>query len=167
MRLISTCFLLAFFAPLAHAAVVVLSNATGEPVNCKVTLGADEPFAVQLAVGESKPITCGRTLEVSFAAADGPKRLKLDPYTCYLFVSKKKAGLELMAIDLAGKSPGDKDVPHAIPQVKPLKVRVKLLVDDAERRTRPVWSAALKKRLGEASEIMLRQAGVSFVPLPE
>jgi hypothetical protein len=107
-------------------------------------------------------MTCGRTIEVEFDAADGPKRLKLDPWSAYMFISKKKIGLDLLAIDLVGKSPGDRDVPKTIPQVKPLKVKVKLLVDDSERRTQPVWSAALKKRLGEASEIMLRQTGVSF-----
>lgn len=145
-----------------EAAVVVLCNYTGEAIKCKVTVGDADPVEVQLAVGESKPVTCGRNITLTFTNKEGEQYMKLEPYTAYLFQEHKKAGIEFKTAGLVGNSIGVRDIPVRAPVVKPIKITVKLLVDDAERRTKPVWSASLKKRLAEASEIMTRQAGVSF-----
>lgn len=143
------------------AATLVLSNATGETVKCEIHLG-DTTLPIELAVGESRPITCARGAEITFAANDGAKRLRLDAYTPYLFVSKKKTGLELMTIELVGKSPGEKDIPTTIPSLKPLRIPVKLLVDDADPRTKAVWTATLQKRFEQARDIVKAQTGVEF-----
>ncbi len=149
-------------ASTAEAATFVLSNATGDPVDCQVTLSGGAPFAVNLAVGESRAINCGRTIVVSYAAGNGPQNLSLQPYMAYLFVTKPKKGLELMTADLLGKSPGDKDVPLEVPAIKRVKIPVKVLVDDSDRRTKTVWAATLRKRFDEANAIMKAQAGVVF-----
>lgn len=153
---------LTMFASPLPAAVVVLCNATGAQRECEVTVGEQPPRKIVLNVGESRPIQCGKSVTIAYTDQEGPKALRLEPYNAYWFVEKPKIGWELMTIQLAGKAPSDRDVPDAIPDARPLRIPVKLMVDETERRTRQVWSRVLKKRLEAASEIMQREAGVVF-----
>jgi hypothetical protein len=106
-------------------------------------------------------VACGRTITLGFTNASGPQRLALEPWMAYQF-GEKEGVVELRAIGLAGNSPGVADVPERVEAVKPLTVPLKLLVDDADRRTKANWSAALAKRLGKANAVLSRAASVTF-----
>ncbi|CAN5369614.1 hypothetical protein BH11PLA2_BH11PLA2_23860 [soil metagenome] len=162
MRSFAAVVLVCLASQFAEAAVVVLANSTQEPLTVSVTLGSAAPQNVTIAVGESKPMHCGKVIQVTFKNEEGLHTLKLDPWMAYMFITKKKIGTDLLAIDLAGKSPGDADIPDVVPAAKTLRVPVKMLVDDADRRTKFIWSAALKKRLAAANEVTLGAAGVTF-----
>jgi hypothetical protein len=143
-------------------AVVVLHNATAAPIECTVTVGSSAPAKLTIAVGEARPIECGRTVSVSFLRGTEARSLSLEPWMAYLFITKKQIGTDLIAIALEGKSPGIADVPETLPVRKPLKIPVKLVVDDADRRAKAIWTDVLSKRLSAASAVMTETANVAF-----
>src|SRR4051794_15222927 len=70
---------------------------------------------------------------------------------------------ELHGGEHAGKSVALDDVPEGGPAAgAPLKIPVRLLTDDADRRTRPVWEAALRKRFDEAAKVVAAHAPIRF-----
>jgi hypothetical protein len=144
------------------AAVVVLANATDGPVRFTLSTAKQQPSAHELAPGESRPFVCGRHADVKYARDGKPADLRLDAYGAYVFAAKK--GLtELIGIDLAGKPVPLADVPEDAPAAAaPLKVPVKLFVDDADRRARRVWEAAVRKRLEQANGVMAAHCPITF-----
>jgi hypothetical protein len=131
------------------AAVVVLSNATGDPVAFRLDGGRT------LDPGETRPFPCGAAADVTLA--DGTV-LRLEPYAAYVFV-RQKGKTELHGIELPGKAP---PAAAAAPAGPPPKVTVKLLVDDAERRTRRVWEPAIRGRFERAAAVVTEHTGVRF-----
>jgi hypothetical protein len=144
------------------AAVVVLCNHTTKPVAITVTVGTAAPVAMTLAVRQTVPITCGKTVEVAFSNAEGPQRRPLEPWAAYLFQEKEKEGLDLRGIILPGKGPGHDDVPAEVAASKTLVIPVKVLVDDADRRTRLAWGPAMKARFDKANAVLEKAANVRF-----
>lgn len=144
------------------AAVVVLANATADPVRVTVTHPGRQPVAYQLASADVLPVTCGRYTDVAFDRAGKPARLRLDAYSAYVFVSRKGV-TDLYGIELAGKPVPLDDVPVEPPApAEPLKVSVKLLADDADRRTRAAWERVVRARFGEAARVVAAHCPVKF-----
>jgi hypothetical protein len=153
-----------FLAPPANlpAAVVVLANATEGPVRFTFSTSKQQPAAHELAPGESRPFVCGKHADVKYARDGKPADLRLDAYGAYVFAAKKGAS-ELIGIDLAGKPIPLDDVPDDAPAAATtLTVPVKLFVDDADRRARRVWEAAVRKRLEQANGVMAAHCPVTF-----
>jgi len=143
------------------AAVFVLANATADPVKITVIHPGREPVSAELGSGEVRPFHCGRRADVEFDRGGKPTVLRLDAYAAYVFVTKKGV-TELLGIDTAGKPVPLDDVPAAPPAATGLNVTVKLLVDDADRRTRRAWEPAVRKRFAAAAEVLAAHCPVTF-----
>jgi hypothetical protein len=154
---------LAFASPSKAApAVLVLANATDGPVRFSLKHPNGKPSEHELAAGEVRPFPCGRHADAVFAAGGKAAELRLDGYSAYVFIAPKGL-VELHGIDMKGKPVPLDDVPDAPPAVAtPVKVPVKLLMDDAERRTRQVWEPAVRKRFEQAAEVVAAHCPVQF-----
>ncbi len=140
----------------ARAAVVVIANATDTGVTVKIAHKTGKPVTATLAPGEALPFPVGRVAEVRFTAGGKDHAYQLDPYTAYVFTNQGFQGIELVA-----PMPKPDDVPAEPAEPKPLRIVAKLLVDEAEPRTKAAWEKALRKRAEATSALLERQVGVT------
>lgn len=150
---------LAFASP-ARAAVVVVANEANEKTAFEFKPDAGEAKAVELQAGEARAFPVNKAAEVTFTAKGKATKLTLDAYNAYVFTNRN-SGLELHGVKLEGAPPVG-DLPPAAVSAREHTVFVKLLVDDAERRTQAAWEPALKKRFAQAAEVLKAATGVSF-----
>ncbi len=152
--------LLPLAAPRAGAGFVVLANSTQMAVRLTLHNPGTEPRSEDLEPGEVRTFPVGREPEVSFDSGGKPARFRLEPYSAYVF-TPSGSGVSFQGIELAAPLPKPTDVPEKLhASVKPVRLGVKILVDDADRRAREAWEKALRKRVAAASEVLERQYGV-------
>src|SRR5437763_542178 len=131
-------------APLAPTAVVVVANFTA----------ADVTFTVA-APAESRPVTVAGPADLTFPTIAEAKTVRVEPYNAYVLVPDPQAGRLLQGLELPGQPPERDARPEADPAPRdPVKVRVTLLVDDAEPRTDALWQATVRKRFDEAAAVI-------------
>jgi len=149
-------------APFAQGAVVVIGNATGQEVQFSVTTHPTaKPIEAAIVPGESRAFTVGRQPELAFLADGKPDRYRLEPYSAYVFAIAKES-LVFQGIALGGPMPKTDNLPLEPPASQPIRLNVKLLIDDADSRTKPVAEKALTQRIADASAILERQIGVTL-----
>ncbi len=153
-----TCTLAVLFASgSVRAAVVVIANPTDESVTVTIAHPTGTPHTATLAPGEARPFPVGRVAEIRFTANGKAHSYQLDPYTAYVFT---KSGFH--GIELAAAMPKPDDVPAEPVEPKPLRIVAKLLVDEAQPRTKMAWEKALRKRVEATSALLERQLGVTI-----
>lgn len=138
------------------AAVLVLANRTGQELPFWFK-GEGEATLEKLANGESRAFRCGDTADVTYHDGAADTAARLDGYTAYVF-TRKGTKTELTGIELPGKAPAIGKAANG----EPVTIPVKLLADDTERRTRPVWEAAVRKRFADAAAVVTAHTGVKF-----
>lgn len=141
----------------ARAAVVVIANPTDESVTVTIAHPTGTPHTATLAPGEARPFPVGRVAEVRFTANGKAHSYQLDPYTAYVFT---KSGFQ--GIELAAAMPKPDDVPAEPVEPKPLRIVAKLLVDEAQPRTKVAWEKTLRKRVEATSALLDHQLGVTI-----
>ena len=149
-------------APLL-AAVVVLQNASDQPVECTVEHADVAPAKVRLLVGESRAVSVGKEPTLKFSKGLKAVSLRLDPYQVYLFGTTREGTVDCQGVEFATKMPPITDVPAKPLELKPVEVPVKLVADNKDHRAKPAWEKAYDKRLSEASAILELQCGIKFV----
>lgn len=147
--------LLAAPAP-GSAAVLVLANGTGQELAFWFK-GDGEAKLEKLAAGESRAFRGAASADVTYSTGTEDTAVRLEAYSAYVFV-RKKGVTSLQGIELPGKAPPVKPAPTG----EPVTIPVKLVVDDTERRQRPVWEAALRKRFDAAAAVVTAHTGVRF-----
>ncbi|MGL4421984.1 MAG: hypothetical protein ACRCZF_15055, partial [Gemmataceae bacterium] len=120
---------------LASAAVIVIGNPSADEVTFQLTRPGQKPEEITLVSGQTRTFFCGKRLDVQYNFTGTPVAFQLDPYTAYVFAGRAERR-NLHGIELAGAAVPIDDIPDALPALKPIEIRVKLLVDDAERRSR-------------------------------
>lgn len=159
-----TCFFVATSENRAAAAVAVLSNRTGEPLVAAVYADDQPPRPLAIDPGASRPVFGLKKLVVRWSDGQDVQNTELTP-GCAYFVSRPDAGrpLQLRQIGLNGH-PGP---PLVIAEDNLLldsapTLRVKVLVDDDERRPRSRWEPELRKRVADASAVLQAHCGVQL-----
>jgi hypothetical protein len=152
---------LAFATVRSSAAVLVLANATGQPVPLTLDRGAGVPDSVTLAPGESRPFTVGKHATVAYAIDGASATLRLDAWQAYVF-AKQKGTVSLSGVALAGKPVPLTDVPEKAADAVIPKVKVKVYADDANPFTRAVWEPKLTRRVTVAAALLTVATGVAF-----
>lgn len=142
-------------APVAPAGVVVVANFTAADVAFTVADPGGKPQSVKLIPGESRPVTVAGPADISFPTTGGPKQLRVEPYHAYVFIPDPQAGRRLEGIEMPGAPPERDARPEVNPAPRdPVKVRVTLLVDDADPRTDALWQATVRKRFDDAAAVI-------------
>jgi hypothetical protein len=142
-------------APICPAAVVVVGNLTAADVTLTVTEPGGKPQTVTLATGESRPVTVAGPATLTFRTTAGPQERQVEPYNAYVLGHDPKAGVALHGIELPGKPPERDARPEADPAPRePVKVRITLLVDDADPRADRLWQTTVRKRFDEAAALI-------------
>ncbi len=161
-RILSTALVLALFAGPAPAAIVVMTNATDQPVTFEISHPPGPAVAVRLAAFETRAVPVGRQPQFAYrpAGAD-PVQFALDPYSAYAFVPTE-TGTGFQGVELAAPLPKPDDLPAAPAATAPLRVQVKVYADLADPRTRPTWERAYRARVAEASAVLEKQANVTL-----
>ncbi|QEL17231.1 hypothetical protein [Limnoglobus roseus] len=161
VRLLCAACLTLAVGPTLRAAVLVISNEANEKMAFELHPDSGEPQNVILAAGESRAFACNKSAEVSFDAEGKVTKLALDAYNIYAF-TRRNGATGLHGVKLEGTAPTAGELPTAAHSQKEFKVAVKLLVDDAERRTQAVWERVLKKRFALAADVLKANTGVTF-----
>ncbi len=154
------CLIVALAAP-SPAAILVVGNESNDPLAFSLQPDAGDAQTVTLAPGESRAFACNKSAEISFDANGKATKLALEAYNVYAFTNRNSTA-DLHGVKLDGSPPPAGDLPTAAHSVKEFKVAVKLLVDDAERRTQVRWEPALRKRFAAAAETLKASTGVAF-----
>jgi hypothetical protein len=142
-------------APFCSAGVVVVANLTAGDVSFTVAEPGGKPQTVKLATGESRPVTVAGPADLGFRAGAQAKTVRVEPYNAYVFIPDEKVGLRLEGIELPGDPPERDARREENPAPRdPVKVRVTLLVDDADPRTDRLWQATVRKRFDEAAAVI-------------
>jgi len=145
----------------APAAVVVVANFTAADVTLAVAEPGGKPRAVKLAPGEARPVAVAGPADLTFPTTGGPRAVRVEPYNAYVLVPDPQAGRRLEGVELPGRPPERDLRPEANPAPRdPVKVRVTLLVDDADPRTDALWQATVRKRFDEAAAVIEAHATV-------
>lgn len=149
-----------YLVPACSAAVVVISNAAAKPVNLTIAPPGSAEYLAEVAPGQSLPVPSGKYVDVTFKQANQPRTLRLDAYAAYVF-AEVEGKLDLYGIEMVGPAIPLADVPVAIPKPRPaVKIPVRILVDDADRRTRRLWEPVLKGRVEQAAKLLSQHCPV-------
>jgi hypothetical protein len=142
-------------APPCPAAVVVVANFTAADVSFTVAEPGGKTRAVKLAPGEARPFAVAGPADLTFPTTADTRTLRVEPYNAYVFTPDPQAGRRLQGVELPGQPPERDTRPEADPAPRdPVKIRVTLLVDDADPRTDALWQAAVRKRFDEAAAVI-------------
>ncbi|HEY3789228.1 MAG TPA: hypothetical protein VGL71_10250, partial [Urbifossiella sp.] len=148
---------------LSPAAVVVLGNFTPAEISVTITEPKQKPQTITIDKAQVVPVTVGGPCEVTFAAKSEKATLRLDPYHAYVFIPDQKTDRRLEGIAMPGEAPERDSRPELNPLPKePLKIPVKLLVDDADPRADALWRKTLRKRFDEAAAVIEANANVKL-----
>ena len=161
LRWLTLAWVVLLAAGSARAAVVVIANPTDESVTVTIMPKTGKPQSATLAPGEARPFPVGRVAEVRFTANGKDHAYQLDPYSAYVF-TKSPAGLGFQGIELAAPMPKSDDIPAEPVEPKPLRIVAKLLVDEAQPRTKAAWEKLLRTRVETTSALLERQLGVTL-----
>ena len=145
-----------------RAAVAVLSNRTTERLVVATAVDDAAPQPLVLAPGDSRPVFGLKSLVIGWSDGVEIHETKLTPGCAYFFGALAPGQpLTLQQIGL-NERPGpplliaDNDLLlDATPTL-----RVKVLVDDDERRRREVWEPELRARIAAASDILYAHCGL-------
>lgn len=144
---------------LASADVVVIHNATGEPVSFK--LGpAEKAAAYQLNAGELRALpTIGRVRLEYLPRRGEPAAYLLGPNTCYRFSLATDSRLTFYQLGLreSPQTAAGTGIAKADQFDSVTTIPVKVLVDDNEPATETVWQTRLQNRIDAASRILQRE----------
>lgn len=153
--------LLAAIPSVSPAAVVVLANYTREPITLTIAEPGGRPREVKLAAGQVAPIPVQGPADVQYPARPAEARARVEAYHAYVLIPDEKAGRRLEGVELPGKPPERDARPEADPPpAEPVKIPVRLYVDDADPRAEKFWQEALKKRFDAAAPVIEAHAGV-------
>ena len=172
--------LIAFCATLplgAKADVLVLSNRTPQAV--RLTVGSRTAWWTSYRLRPSETIavyvapTELRVMLHEAAPQSGEAVFECVPDRAYFVYREDDGRLQLAAIGLAGSSEPLLELrallrplatlsPTTPPPLMPLRLRVRVAVDDEERAKTIVWQRRLRKRLQLASATLGRQLGVQL-----
>jgi hypothetical protein len=122
-----------------RAAVVVIGNGTGESQRLEIKPDSSDAKIVTLQVGETRVFRCNVSAELTFSSKGKESTLKLDAYSAYI-LSSRNGVLDVQGVKLEGNAPPVANLPTAELTATPVKISVKMLVDDADRRTRLLWA---------------------------
>jgi hypothetical protein len=175
-------FLVALAAPgSALAAVAVLVNRLDGEVRFTVTRDGVLPQDRVLAAGDRIQISPERSAKVVIGSGVNARTFDLVAGTVFAFEKSAKGTVELRAVGQhqpkrgTGAAKGEPR-PPAIPAIGddptakddagakkgPLRIPVKILVDEEEMAKTEIWQKRLKDRVEAASDILERQANVRF-----
>lgn len=147
----------------ASAGYVAVANGTDQTVQFQMAHGPGQPTPIVLLPGESRVFPVGRQPEIGYTAGGQAVRFRLEPYTAYMFTTNDAGALALHGIETPGRLPPKDDIPDGPPAAKaPVKVTVKVLVDDADVRSKSAAAAAVRERVAAASAVLERQCGVKL-----
>lgn len=150
-------------APLSPAAVVVLANHTAADVTFTVAEPGGQPQLLKLAPGEVRPVTVAGPATVAFRTPAGPQERAVEPYNAYVLFPDQKGNPDFQGIEMPGRPLERDGRPEANPAPRdPVKVRVTLLVDDADPRADSLWQATVRKRFDEAAAVIEAHAAVKL-----
>lgn len=161
-----------------RADVVVLSNRSTAAVKFAAACGSAKGQAYQLAAGDLLTLRCrpADRIRLAYMSAGARHDFQLAPNSIYFF-HRAREGEKLELEQIALGEPGDvveaagaktpptprkNAAPPAAEPPPPAKVKIKILVDDDEKAVRAAWEERLRKRIGDASKIFEKYAGVKF-----
>ncbi len=143
------------------AAVAVICNRTEQMQVVAVQKEGGVPESLQLPPGASRPVFSYMPVSVQLLGGAPSKSQPLDPGSAYgIVVAKQGGGLRLNKIRL-GDAPSAAwpTEPPPITAVAGRTIDVKILVDEDERRPQSVWEPALRKRIADASAVLVAHGG--------
>jgi hypothetical protein len=144
----------------ANAGFVVFANTSGKEMSLILTHPGTEPRVERLAPLEVRTVPIGRESRVSIDGGGESIHYRLEPYTAYV-LAQAGGKFALQGIELAVPLPKPDDVPAGPPVArKPIKMAVRVMVDDAEPRVRAVWEKSLRQRVAAVSGVFEKQLGV-------
>lgn len=155
---------LAAAPPALHAAVIVLANRTPQEVSFTLTAPGEAGQDYKLAPHDLMSVPAAGGLQISFAVKGDRRAHQLDTDTAYYFGASDD-GPELKGIGPPRRdepAPARPGKPAAARTKEPLKIAVKILVDQAEPLTQEGWEPRLRKRVAAASAILERQCRVKL-----
>jgi hypothetical protein len=155
-----TALLLLFVASHAGAAVLVISNATDQDVTFTIDRQGAKA-SITLAAGESRPITMGRNLDLTYSNGTTSETLRLDAYQAFAFTHENGRTI-LKGIELAGPAVPLGGTPVKPPDLRKRTVTLSLSVDDANPLVESEWKARLRQRAAAATAILTAASGVTF-----
>jgi hypothetical protein len=154
----------------AQAAVIVVANKTDGAVHFVIISGPGQSRDCTLSPGEVLPIPWTRDIAVTLSNERSSRRYLMKGNTIYCFVgSGKKRELKQVGLNSPwGRAAPSADDKPTEKSEEPLgkaasvlvTIPVKILVDQAEPSVQQVWEKRLRKRIGEASDILERHCRV-------
>lgn len=148
--------------PAARAAVVVLANRTEETVRFTFTPATEKARDGSLRPREVLTIPTTGNVRLDLPTADKPRQHELRPNEIYCILPRGRQ-LEVRQVGLTGvwgrpaPSAGKEATPKG-PDDKaarfPVKVPVKILVDQKEPMAQKAWEKRLRERIEAASEVL-------------
>jgi hypothetical protein len=148
----------------ALAAVSVIANSTADPVELSVVVDDQPPRSLTVAAGESRPVSATNSLQAGLAGAPASEMQSIDPDCAYEVSVRKKDGVIRLARVPLGESPGRPWPPRRDSFAPPDAgvIKVKVLVDDDEKRNRATWEREIRARIALASDVLQAYAGVTL-----
>lgn len=153
--------------PSVRAAVLVLTNRTGQEVRFSIASADGKSIPYTLPKGEILTLPLKGGAEIAFSAGGTKHRCQTRLNQIYYFVGDG-ASLRLSQVGFSGSWRKPQTAANDQPGGRPaersrvergrdgllLKVPVKIFVDQAERTTQLVWEKRLRKRIEEASDVL-------------
>lgn len=146
----------------ARTAVIVVANYAAEPVAFTVAEPKAKPRGHTLAPNHVAPVYVTGPADIAFRAKGRDFTYRLDPYSGYVFLPDKEAGVRFEGIEMPGEALERDARPelNPVPRDPPVKVPVTLLVDDVDPRADALWQKQLRARFDEVAEAVEKSCGV-------
>lgn len=147
-----------------RAAVAVLSNRTEAPLSLTTVVDDASQSDVALGPGDSRPVFGLKKLHVRWHDGQKLQQSELVPGRAYYF--GQTADGEPVTLQQIGLN--DRPGPQLIIAEDELlldpapTIKVKVMVDDDERRRRAAWEPVLRQRIADASAVLQAHCGVGL-----
>ncbi len=142
--------------------MVVLSNRTDAPVSCSLVETGKTTRTIFIASGDSRPLFYSGELQLRYQDDFKQHEYDLNAANAYFFaraMGDKALHFERIGLGEGAHSPNS-DTPRSLQPGQVPTISVKILVDDDEPTHRRVWESRLRRRVGAASEVLMRHCGV-------
>ncbi len=148
-----------------QAEVVVLANRTTRSLTFTL-FPADEPSrSMTLLAGDARPVFFETSIRIQYGQGLAQRKFQLAPSSAYYFGQRLLD--DTLQLERIGLGAHDYGAPLEKSSARrrtdePAVIPVKILVDEDELTHRRIWEARLRKRVADASELLLKHCGVQL-----